>query len=107
MAAEVAGDMGRPAIGDSGGQVVCWCCGRPNREPDVVRLGDHPEVAVCLGCAHFLHQRARAREDELRPSPAGRARDVLRAARALVMRRGWHELAVIGPLLRRLGARLP
>jgi hypothetical protein len=108
MAAEAAGGMGwTAATGDSGGQVVCWCCGRPNGEPDVVRLGDHPEVAVCLGCAHFLHQRARAREDELRSSPAGLARDVLRAARALVMRRGWHELRVIGPLLRRLGARLP
>jgi ribosome-binding protein aMBF1 (putative translation factor) len=108
MAADAAGDVGRPAAtGDDGGRVVCWCCGRPKGEPDVVRLGDHPEVAVCLDCAHFLHRSARSREDELRPSPAGRARDVLRAARALVMRRGWQELPVIGPLLRRLGPRLP
>ncbi len=108
MAADAAGDVGRPAAtGDDGGQVVCWCCGRPKGEQDVVRLGDHPEVAVCLDCAHFLHRSARSREDERRPSPARRVRDVLRAARALVIRRGWQRLPVIGPLLRWLGARLP
>jgi hypothetical protein len=84
---------------------ACWCCGR--RKPDVVRLGNHPEVAVCLDCAHVLHQRARAREDELRPSSGARVRDTLRAARGLVIRHGWHERPLIGPLLRRLGRRLP
>lgn len=88
-------------------EVVCWCCGSRNAEPDVVRLGDHPEVAVCRGCAHFLHQRARAQEDAARPSSAARVRDVLRAGRALVIRRGWHSRPLIGPLLRWLGARLP
>jgi len=62
---------------------------------------------VCRGCAHFLHQRARAQEDAVRPSPAARARDLLRAARELVIRRGWHDRPVIGPLLRRLGTHLP
>ena len=76
-AAETAGDLG---------EVACWCCGKRYAEPDVVRLGEHPEVAVCLGCAHFLHQRARAREDAARPSLATRARDVLRTARGLVIR---------------------
>lgn len=108
MATEAAGAPAATAAGGgSGGQVACWCCGAPRPEEDVVRLGDHPEVAVCQGCAHFLHQRARAREDELRPSAAGTARDVLRAARELVIRRGWHNRPVIGPLLRRLGTRLP
>jgi hypothetical protein len=94
-------------VGDSG-DVVCWCCGkRGYAEPAIVRLGEHPEVAVCLGCAHFLHQRARAREDAARPSPATRARDLLRAARGLVIRRGWHTWPVIGPVLRLLGSRLP
>jgi hypothetical protein len=91
----------------SDGDAACWCCGRRTREPDVVRLGNHPEVAVCLDCAHFLHQRARARQDELRPSPGARVRDALRSARAMVIRQGWHERPVIGPLLRRLGRHLP
>jgi hypothetical protein len=88
-------------------EVACWCCGQPTPESDVLRLGEHPEAAVCLGCAHFLHQRARAREDAARPSPAARAREVLRAARGLVVRRGWQNRPVIGPLLRRLDTRLP
>ena len=95
-----------PATGGPSG-VACWCCGRPRPESDVLRLGEHPQAAVCLGCAHFLHQRARAREDAARPSPAARTRDVLRAARALVVRHGWQTRPVIGPLLRRLNRRLP
>jgi hypothetical protein len=74
---------------------------------EIVHLADRPEVGVCLGCAHFLHQRARAREDELRPSPGARARDGLRAVRGLVVTRRWHEKPVIGPVLRWLGPRLP
>jgi hypothetical protein len=89
------------------GEVACWCCGHQRAESDVVRLGEHPEVAVCLGCAHFLHQRARGREDAARPSPASRVRDALRAGRRLVMRRGWHQAPVLGRVLRRLGQRLP
>src|SRR4029079_683376 len=61
------------------GKTVCWCCGQSWPESGVVRLGSHPEVAVCLRCAHFLHQQARGREDAARPSPATRVRDVLRA----------------------------
>jgi hypothetical protein len=89
------------------GPVECWCCGRRRDETDVVRLGSHPEVAVCLRCAHVLHQRARGREDAARPSPAGRVRDGLRAGRGLVIRRGWQDRPVIGPVLRWLGPRLP
>jgi hypothetical protein len=88
-------------------EVACWCCGNSYAESDIVRLGQHHEVGVCLRCAHFLHQRARAREDAARSSPATRARDVLRAGRDLVIRRGWHTWPVIGPVLRRLGSRLP
>ena len=88
------------AVGDEGfNEVACWCCGQWRVESGVVRLGEHPEVAVCFGCAHFLHA--------ARPSPAARARDFLRAARELVIRRGWHSLPVIGAMLRRLGSRLP
>jgi hypothetical protein len=93
--------------GGPSGELPCWCCGQPTPEANVLRLGEHSEVVVCLGCAHFLHQRARAQEDAARPSPAARARDVLRAARGLVVRHGWQNRPLIGSLLRRLGTRLP
>src|SRR4051794_38108704 len=95
------------ATNDPPAQAVCWGCGTSYPEPEIVRLGQHHEVGVCLGCAHFLHQRARAREDAARPSPATCARHVLRTARELVIRRGWHTWPLIGPVLRRLGSRLP
>lgn len=96
-----------PDVDESGVQLACWCCGQRRPPTSVVHLGDHPEVAVCLRCAHFLHQQAQGREDALRPSPAARLRDVLRAGRRLVMRRGWHQKPGIGPLLRWLGPRMP
>jgi hypothetical protein len=85
----------------------CWCCGSAYQESALVRLGNHPEVAVCLPCAHFLHQQARGREEASRPSPASRVRDGLRAARRLVISRGWHQNRLLGPPLRWLGRRLP
>jgi hypothetical protein len=93
--------------GESEGPVACWCCGSAQQEEAVVRLGNHPEAAVCLRCAHFLHQQARAREDAVRTSPAARARDGLRVARRFVIRHGWHRMPVIGALLRRLGRHTP
>jgi hypothetical protein len=97
----------KPAVGESNGLVRCWCCGQRRPAESVVHLGEHPEVAVCLNCAHFLHQRARSIEDAQRRSAAARARDGVRAVRQLVIARHWHEKPVIGPLLRWLGARLP
>ncbi|WP_371406803.1 hypothetical protein OHA10_14945 [Kribbella sp. NBC_00662] len=35
---------------------LCWCCGNQFEEQDLVRLGSHPEVGVCSGCARFLHR---------------------------------------------------
>jgi len=93
--------------GESDGQVSCWCCGSSESEASVVRLGNHPEVAVCLRCAHFLHQQARGREDAGRTSPATRFRDALRAARRFVIEHGWHQKPLIGPLLRRIGRHTP
>ena len=97
----------QPAIEESGSRVSCWCCGQEQPESSVVRLGNHPEVAVCLRCAHFLHLQASGREDAFRNSPAARARDGLRAARRFVVRRRWHERPVIGGLLRWLGRHTP
>jgi hypothetical protein len=54
----------------------------------------------------FLYQPARGREDAARPSPTARVRDGLRAGRRPVVRRGWHQAPVIGPVLRCLGPRL-
>jgi hypothetical protein len=95
------------AEGAETGMVRCWCCGHQRPADRLLYLGSHPEVAVCLACAHFLHQRARAREDELSPSLTGRGRDVLRAGRELVLRRGWHHLPGVGRVLRWAGRRLP
>jgi hypothetical protein len=89
------------------GTVRCWCCGHLLPADRLINLGSHPEVAVCLACAHFLHQRAGAREDDLRPSLAGRGRDLLRAGRDQVMRRGWHQALGVGRVLRWAGRRLP
>jgi hypothetical protein len=85
----------------------CWCCGKAYPESELVRLGNHPEVAVCIPCAHFLYQQARGREDALHPSPASWVRDQLRSARRVVMQQGWHQKPVIGEPLRWLGRHLP
>ncbi len=92
---------------DAAEPLECWCCGSAYQEPELVRLGSHPEVAVCLRCAHFLHQQALGREDAQRPTPASRMRDALRSARRVVMQRQWHQKPVIGRPLRWLGRRLP
>lgn len=91
-------------VGDS---IECWCCGQPQDESSVVRLGNHPEVALCLRCAHFVHRRAQAHEDVGVHTLATRGRDVLRAAKAFVIQHELQHKAVIGPLLRWLGPWLP
>ncbi|GAA1604919.1 hypothetical protein [Kribbella catacumbae] len=86
---------------------VCWCCGGEFDDRDLVRLGAHPEVGVCVGCAKYLQRRAAEREDELRPSRGARARAVVRRVRGRVVGRGWHELPVVGRVLRRIDKYLP
>ncbi len=73
----------------------------------LLRLGGQPEVAVCLACAHFLHQQAGQREDAPRPSIAGRLRDGARWGRRLVIEGGWRQRALVGRPPRWLGRRLP
>ena len=85
----------------------CWCCGNEYPDSALLHLGSHPEVTVCLRCWNHLAQRARERQDEATPSLAGRGRHVLRSARRVVMNRGWHQLPVVGPVLRWLGRYLP
>lgn len=89
------------------GSAVCWCCGDQHAESSVVRLGDHPEVTLCLRCAHFVHRRAQAIEDAGVRTMATRARDVVRTSESFVIQHGLQCKPVIGPLLRWLGTRLP
>ena len=98
---------GAAADTSGGAETECWCCGRQYAEEGLVRLGNHPEVSVCLACAHYLHQQARQREDRLRPSIAARGRDALRWGRRMVMDRRLHQRPLIGRPLRWLGRRLP
>ncbi len=87
--------------------VACWCCGEQRPAGSVVHLSSHPEVSVCLGCAHFLQRRAAHRLDELYPSFGGRMRDRVRAAREIVVKHGWHNKPFVGGPLRWLDRRLP
>lgn len=89
------------------GSAVCWCCGDRNGESSVVRLGDHPEVMLCLRCAHSIHRRAQAIEDAGVRTMATRVRGVVRTSESFVIRYGLQRKPLIGPLLRWLGPRLP
>lgn len=91
----------------SEGEPGCWCCGQVHPAEQMVSLGNHPEVHLCLSCAHFVHQRAWEIEDQHRSGPAAMARDKFRDLRAGVMRRGWHQSRFIGGRLRWLGKYLP
>ena len=89
------------------GSVLCWCCATLDAPDRMVHLGNHPEVHLCLKCAHFLHQQAWEIEDEEKRGPVAFARDRFRNLRAEVMRRGWHQNEFIGGKLRWLGKHLP
>ena len=88
-------------------RVTCWCCDCADTPDRMVRLSNHPEVQVCLRCAHVLHQRAWQIEDEDKRGPAVLVRARVRALRAAVVRRGWHQSRLLGGVLRRLGRYLP
>ncbi|HVD89454.1 MAG TPA: hypothetical protein VNB91_11220 [Jatrophihabitantaceae bacterium] len=75
---------------------TCWCCGAEFDERDLARLGSHPEVAVCFGCARFLQRRAAEREEEFGLSPRSRARAAARRIWGWVIARGWQNRPVIG-----------
>jgi hypothetical protein len=85
----------------------CWCCGATFAEPDLVRLGQHPEVGVCLGCTQYLYRRRTERRDSVRPSLGAEIRNMVRAVRAAVIARGWAHRPVIGRVLRWIDRRLP
>ncbi len=73
----------------------------------MVRLGNLPEVALCLPCARWAAKQAKKIEDLTRTGPLVRARDQLRLARQKVIQRGWHRNRWLGGVLRWLGRPLP
>ena len=86
---------------------ACWCRGTPVLRDPMLHLGDHPEVNVCLACAHYLHKQANGLEDDYRTGLLPRVRDVLRSARRGVVGRGWHRSSLIGRPLQWIGRYLP
>lgn len=101
--------MAGPAAVDDSGLTPskCWCCGRVEDPMRMVHLGDHPEVALCLGCARWAAKQAWEIEDQNRTGPLVLARDRLRSLRRDVIARGWHRHPLIGRPLRWLGKRAP
>ena len=89
------------------GDVQCWCCDTIDSPDRMVQLGNHPEVHLCLQCAHYVHQQAWLIEDERRKGLGAVVRDRFRNLRAAVMRRGWHKNRFIGGRLRWLGKYFP
>jgi hypothetical protein len=85
----------------------CWCCGMIQPREKMARLGNHPEVAICIRCAYSVKTWAWEIEDQSRIGLLVRVRDRFRRARKTVMRKGWHQHPIIGQPLRWLGRRLP
>lgn len=88
-------------------QPSCWCCGTPFEDSELTRLGEHPEVGVCAGCAHWLYRRARLGADRHRRAPTAVLRRGVHRTRGAVIRLGAPDWPVLGPLLRRLDRHLP
>jgi hypothetical protein len=86
---------------------VCWCCGRPAAEFELVRLGAHPGVGVCDDCTRVLRRRSAARHDHRHPSALGLVRQGVGTIRNRVVAHGWHDRGRVGVLLRRLDRHLP
>ncbi|MGH3823192.1 MAG: hypothetical protein ACRDRA_10220 [Pseudonocardiaceae bacterium] len=89
------------------GHSDCWCCGKIFGEDKLVRLGEHPEVGVCLQCATWLKRRAIAHHHKQHPSPSGRLLSAIDTVRNKVIKRGWHDHPRLGPLLRGINRYLP
>ena len=86
---------------------ACWCCGNPFEETDLTRLGAHPEVGVCAGCAQWVNRRARSTSDNGLHSPAVVLRRGIDGVRERAINAGAHHWPLVGPLLTRLDRHLP
>lgn len=85
----------------------CWCCGNIESDNRLVHLGNHPEVVVCVRCAHSLHNWAWAKEDQVKHGPRAQGRNALRGVRRAVMDKGLQRSRFIGTPLRWLGKHVP
>ncbi len=85
----------------------CWCCGSIGDPRLLVRLGNHPEVAMCLPCARWAAKEAGAIEDRGKTGPLVTVRNGFRRLRREVLDRNWHRHRVFGRPLRWLGKHLP
>jgi hypothetical protein len=85
----------------------CWCCGSIDDPTRLVHLGNHPEVGLCIRCAHSVSKWAWEIEDQSKTGPLVMARDRFRAVRREGIRRGWHHSPLIGGPIRWIGKRLP
>jgi hypothetical protein len=92
------------AADDEAGEGRCWCCGRVTPEEALIRLGNHPEVGICINCVHFLGRRAR---DYQATVMRRLLKGVAASIRGEVMARRWHELPVAGPALRWVNRHVP
>ena len=70
-----------PATGPS--STACGCCGQTRSDDQLVRLGCHPEVALCDNCVGWLHQQREHRAGHVlrRAIPILATTDVTRALR--------------------------
>lgn len=85
----------------------CWCCGMIDDPARLVHLGNHPEVVVCIRCAHSLSKWAWELEDQARTGLAVRARDSFRRLRKKVVQHGWQNNKIFGRGLRWMGRFTP
>ena len=85
----------------------CWCCGTIDDPDRMVHLGNHPEVALCLRCAHWAAKEAWEIEDRDKTGLLVKMRDRFRHLRRDVRDRNWHQHPVFGRPLRWLGKYLP
>jgi hypothetical protein len=89
---------------DETGESSCWCCGRITAEKAMVRLGNHPEVGLCINCARYVGRRARDYQASMLHQ---QVRGAAESIRREVMSRGWHERPVIGPALLWISRHVP
>jgi len=60
----------------------CWCCGTTEEPTRLVHLGNHPEVGLCVRCAHSVSKWAWEIEDQAKTGPLAMA--VTGSARCVV-----------------------
>lgn len=85
----------------------CWCCGSIEDPDGMVRLGNHPEVALCRACARWAAKEAWKVEDRDKTGVLVIMRERFRHLRRRVTDRNWHRRPVLGRPLRWLGKHLP